>query len=91
MTREEVIKWFRESALYHKDHEPFNMAIEALEQEPKTGHWIVELKENVTEYIAGTGCRVFICSVCREWQDKRSSYCPVCGTKMVEPQESEGV
>lgn len=34
MTREEAIKWFRESTLYHKDHEPFNMAIKALEQEP---------------------------------------------------------
>lgn len=36
MTREEAIKWFKESAFYHKDHEPFNMAIEALEQEPKS-------------------------------------------------------
>lgn len=33
MTREEVIAWFRESPFYHKDHEPFNMAIKALEQE----------------------------------------------------------
>lgn len=34
MTREEAIEWFRSSAFYHKDHEPFNMAIKALEQEP---------------------------------------------------------
>ena len=34
MTREEAIKWFRESPFYHKNHEPFNMAIKALEQEP---------------------------------------------------------
>ena len=33
MTREEAIKWFKESAFYHKDHEPFNMAISALEQQ----------------------------------------------------------
>ena len=32
MTKEEVIKWFRESPFYHKNHEPFNMAIKALEQ-----------------------------------------------------------
>ena len=37
MTREEAIKWFKEDPFYHKDHEPFNMAIKALEQEPK---WI---------------------------------------------------
>ena len=34
MTREEAIKWFRENPFYHKDHEPFNMAIQALSQEP---------------------------------------------------------
>ena len=34
MTREEAIEWFKNSAFYHKDHEPFNMAISALEQEP---------------------------------------------------------
>jgi len=34
MTREEAIKWFKDSAFYHKDHEPFNMAISALEQKP---------------------------------------------------------
>lgn len=30
MTREEAIEWFKNSAFYHKDHEPFNMAISAL-------------------------------------------------------------
>ena len=34
MTREEAIEWFKGSAFYSKDHEPFNMAIQALEQEP---------------------------------------------------------
>lgn len=33
MTREEVIKWFKESPFMHKDHVPFQMAIEALENE----------------------------------------------------------
>ena len=32
MTRDEAIKWFRESPFWHKDHVPFNMAIQALEQ-----------------------------------------------------------
>ena len=31
MTIEEAIKWFIDSPFWHKDHEPFNMAIEALE------------------------------------------------------------
>ena len=31
MTNKEAIKWFKGSPAYHKDHEPFNMAIKALE------------------------------------------------------------
>lgn len=34
MTNEEAIKWFRNSPVYHKDHEPYNKAIKALEQQP---------------------------------------------------------
>ena len=34
MTREEAIEWFKNSAFYHKDHTPFNMAISALEEKP---------------------------------------------------------
>ena len=33
MTNEEAIEWFKSSAFYHKDHEPFNMAIDALSQQ----------------------------------------------------------
>ena len=33
MTREEAIKWFKASPFMHKDHVPFQMAIEALENE----------------------------------------------------------
>jgi hypothetical protein len=33
MTNDEAIKWFQQSALYHKKHEPFNMAIKALSQQ----------------------------------------------------------
>ena len=32
MTNEEIIRWFIDSPFYHKDHEPFNKAIKALEQ-----------------------------------------------------------
>lgn len=34
MTREEAIKWFKESLFYNSEHEPVNMAIEALRVEP---------------------------------------------------------
>ena len=32
MTREECIEWFKTSPFYHENHEPFNMAIEALQE-----------------------------------------------------------
>lgn len=55
-----------------------------LEQEPKTGHWIVE-----------PNCWLR-CSECGEhyphtsiYETKGSNYCPNCGAKMVEPQERE--
>ena len=47
---------------------------------PKTGHWISD---------------VFVdeCSVCGEqtlfFEDQQKNFCPNCGAKMVEPQESE--
>lgn len=57
-------------------------------QEPKTGHWIeqIDYEEN---------CRTLICSNCDRpalhdedsiWKHK---FCPHCGAKMVEPQETE--
>ena len=60
-----------------------NMAIEALEQEPKTGHWIL------------TDDDIFVyCSECEDSYYQRPidaswHYCPNCGAKMVEPMESE--
>lgn len=57
--------------------------IKALEQEPKTGHWI---KGNIHEGI--------YCSECEtnaptdyDFHYMRSNYCPNCGARMVEPQE----
>ena len=32
--REEAIKWIKENPFYHKEHKPFNIMLEALEQEP---------------------------------------------------------
>lgn len=56
-----------------------DMAIKALEQEPKRGRW---MKSNIG------GAKV--CSVCNAHMGLSSfKFCPNCGAKMVEPQESE--
>ena len=60
------------------------------EQEPKTGHWI--------EKDGFDGDVYYDCSECGEsWTtiegtpwDNEWDYCPSCGARMVEPQESEG-
>ena len=58
----------------------FDKAIEALEQEPKTGYWISR------PHIYG----VAFCSECGfELKINNTNFCPNCGAKMVEPQESE--
>ena len=58
-------------------------------QEPKTGHWIEQIDHE-------ENCRTLICSNCDRpalhdgdsiWKHK---FCPHCGARMVEPQESEG-
>ena len=60
-------------------------------QEPKTGHWKV-----VSD---GYGDNAYICE-CSECEDtvwvykdanRKWNYCPNCGVKMIEPQESEEV
>lgn len=63
-----------------------------IEQEPKTGRWIT-WKEAGNEIASETR---FECSVCHDSAqtlcnglDLLSPYCPNCGAKMVEPQESE--
>ena len=55
--------------------------IPSVKQEPKTGHWI---------WCVGS----HKCSNCEEYtcfsHKELLRYCPNCGAKMVEPQESEG-
>ena len=54
--------------------------VEEMKQEPKTGHWkdIPHYKDIAWE-----------CSECGHFTTLKHSYCPECGAKMVEPQESE--
>ena len=63
----------------------------------KTGHWI---DDNENEIDAQYGRHLYKCSKCNEYADmfvggtedwwdlEKPNYCPNCGAKMVEPQES---
>ena len=52
-----------------------------VKQEPKTGHW---------SHDGSHWKNRFICSECGyKLFDEPTNYCPNCGAKMVEPQESE--
>lgn len=59
-----------------------NKVMDWLEQEPKIGHWI-----RVTDK---TGHLVWECDKCGWQQRFNANFCPDCGAKMIEPQESEG-
>ena len=69
------------------------MAIKALEQEPKTGHWMI-VEDSIDLFFA-----TYECSCCKraiivphdamKAVYKDYPYCH-CGTKMVEPQEKRG-
>jgi DNA-directed RNA polymerase subunit RPC12/RpoP len=66
--------------------------------QPKTGHWI---DDNENEIDAQYGRHLYKCSECNEYADmfvggtedwwdlEKPNYCPNCGAKMIEPQESE--
>ena len=91
MTREEALEWFKDRKKMNLDdkcQQAEDMAIKALEQEPKTGHWI-----NVNKGKWNT-IPAYKCSECganadlRDWSGE-SPFCPWCGAKMTEPQESE--
>ena len=75
-------------------NEILDLAIKALEQEPRKGHWIL----NDNQGVQAVGCLTYHCSECgREisskyhWKIsllKEYPFCH-CGAQMVVPQESE--
>jgi hypothetical protein len=80
MTREEAIERLKNYTQYRcggVDLVAINMAIQALEQVPKTGHW-VKKSQYGNDY----------CSECdyELLMRGKPKFCPNCGTKM----ESEG-
>ena len=76
MTREEAVKILKSILAYDSDFaKAKQMAIEALEQEPKRGEWLDAREEDPCWYI---------CSECKRMVDDNSNYCPNCGTDMRE-------
>ena len=86
MTREErkdAIKFFKEVAEREVNNAKYSkLAIEALVQEPKTGHW-VKIKPYPLQM------HDYECSECgHETDDNTENYCSDCGAKMIEQEES---
>ena len=98
MTREEAISIMNVivhmlEAQYDTDivEDAVEMAIKALEQEPKTGHWIkYSIPRCGEQHYKCTNCdEYFNFGLYSDYYKKAFKYCPNCGAKMVEPQESE--
>lgn len=87
MTREEAIKFLeldKESRGKCFISDAIDMAIKALDQEPKTGHWII-VEELHGEW---EGTKKYACDKCGEKVGVfKSNYCPNCGARMVESEE----
>jgi len=58
--------------------------IDTLEQEPKTGYWISHYDEDAKE-------GWYECDRCHTERAFNTDFCPDCGCRMIEPQESEGM
>lgn len=93
MTREEALKILDNIPTKGDEVDALEMAIKALEQEPKTGRWI-----EVAKY--SDGMHKIECSECEAHIFDRGhansinvknkyKYCPNCGCRMIESQESE--
>ena len=65
-----------------QDFEAFDMAIKALEQEPKTGHWILDETDNSIT-CDKCGCLIWANDI----SNGEAHYCPNCGAKMAESEE----
>lgn len=74
----DIDEWAEFWGFTREEYEEFlETAIKALEQKPKTGHWI---KSSIG------GAKV--CSVCKAHMGLSNfKFCPNCGVKMIEPQE----
>lgn len=91
MTREESMKWLdveirtweNECQSKHPIKEALYAARKALEQKPKTGHWI----EHPHECGINWEYPMYECSECHGWTEDDSDFCPDCGADMREVKE----
>ena len=85
--KDKAIKWFtmlREKFTGTEYGEYLDMAIKALEQEPKTGRWKrISMGKYVQHAMA-----YYRCSECDKNIIGTHNYCPFCGAKMQNVQES---
>lgn len=77
MTKEEAIAKLTNMMNHCYPNEDYKMAIKALEQEPKTGHWI---KDEITE--RSKVAYKHKCDLCGAYHRAMYDYCPSCGAKM---------
>ena len=88
MTREKALEFIAQSVKSDVDMAKVADAVKTLEQEPRKGHLVL------LDECSNSG---YYCSECQKkvakegWGDtvKKIKFCPNCGAKMVEPQESE--
>ena len=89
----QIFKWCdtcreydQEKHCCHRWSKVIRDTVEEMKQEPKTGHW----REDIDNNRRWDRVR-FYCSECGDWQIYgKTHYCPNCGCRMVEAQESEG-
>ena len=83
MTREKAIEWFtmlKEKFVNTVYEKYLEMAIKALEQKPKIGHWKrISMDKYVQHAMA-----YYRCSECGKDIIGEHNYCPNCGAKMKE-------
>ena len=89
MNREEAIKKLKGMRYVYEEKEPnksrnvaLHMAIQALEQEPKKGHWFVDERPESNREIICSNCEQPIFKYYKLDFDYRPKYCPNCGAKM---------
>lgn len=88
MSKDTIYRQDAIDAVFGRSHEIIKMRIGNLPSaQPKTGHWIM-----THDYFTGAyeSIDYVKCSCCGEDSLEAGDYCPNCGAKMVEPQESEG-
>ena len=75
-----------DKSISEEGYEHFQQAIKALEeQEPRIGHWVQVQKTTTYSKWKCSECGMLVSTSQTPWY----KYCPMCGLKMIESQESE--